>query len=115
MTDQMKKRNVIGSWAFLIGFILAVVLGILGDVTTNDTVLLVLVVLGIIAGLLNIADEETTSFLMSGVVLIIAGALGGKVVENIALFNNILNAVLALFVPATIIVAVKNVFTLARD
>ena|SRR3989338_274250 len=108
-----KGGNVLGSWAFLIGVILAVVLALIGTALTGAAAY-VLVIAGIIVGLLNIADEETTPFLLAGAVLIIASALGQEVVAVIPLFGNILNALLLLFVPATIIVAIRHVFSLAR-
>jgi hypothetical protein len=107
------KGNKIGGWAFLIGVILAIVLGALGSL--NATWLWVLVVIGVIVGFLNIADEEASPFLLSGTVLVIVSALGqGSLASAGAMLNNILNALLAIFVPATVIVAVRNVFQLAR-
>ncbi|MEK6873299.1 MAG: hypothetical protein AABW91_00475 [Nanoarchaeota archaeon] len=108
-----KKLGLLGSWAFLLGVILAVVLGYLGSV--SGTGLIVLVVIGLIVGLLNVADKEVQPFLMSGAVLIIASALGQNVTGEIAILDNILQALLAIFVPATVIVAIKNVFSLARN
>ncbi|MDO8517306.1 MAG: hypothetical protein Q7S33_04220 [Nanoarchaeota archaeon] len=107
------KSNLIGSWAFLIGVILAVVLGFMGSL--SPTFVYVLVAIGILVGLLNIADAETQPFLMSGTVLIIAAALGQSVVSSIEQLSGILVALLAIFTPATIIVAIKNVFKLARN
>lgn len=105
--------DVLGRWAFLIGVILAVVLGALGPV--SGTWAMILVVIGIIVGLLNIGDREVTPFLMSGVVLIIASALGGNLMGNLPYIGSILDALLVIFVPATVIVAVKNVFSLAKN
>lgn len=109
------KGNLIGSWAFLIGVIIAIILGLVGSGMISQAVLTVLVVIGLIVGLLNIADEEATPFLLSGAVLIIAGSLGGSALSAISSLDRILDALLAIFVPATIIVAVKNVFSLARQ
>ena len=109
---KAKKTNLIGSWAFLLGVILAIVLGAMG--VYSVTVAWILVILGVIVGLLNIAAEETTPFLMSGAVLIIASALGGGVVGIIPVLQGIVSSLLLIFVPATIIVAIKNVFVLAR-
>ena len=106
------KGNLIGGWAFLIGVILAIVLGAIGEV--GGIMATILVIVGLIVGLLNIADEEASPFLMSGAVLIIAGGLGADQLSAIPLVNGILQALLTIFVPATIIVAVKNVFSLAR-
>jgi len=104
--------NAIGAWTFLIGVILAVVFGLFGTIT--PTIAWILVVAGLIVGFLNIADEETEPFLMSGAILIIAGAFGQGAVSVIPLFATILNALLLIFVPATVIVAIRNVFGLAR-
>ncbi|MDO8460249.1 MAG: hypothetical protein Q7S74_04015 [Nanoarchaeota archaeon] len=113
MAKGKSAGSLIGSWAFLIGVILAVVFGFLGSL--NQTLIYILVIIGIIVGLLNIADKEVGPFLMSGAVLIIAGALGQSVTDGVPILSNILQALLVLFVPATIIVAIKNVFSLARD
>jgi hypothetical protein len=105
--------DVLGRWAFLIGVILAVILGAMGPVVGSWAT--ALVVIGIIVGLLNVGDKEVAPFLMSGVVLIIASALGGNLMGNIPYIGSILDALLVIFVPATVIVAVKNVFSLARN
>ena len=106
--------NVLGSWAFLIGVILAVVLGLGFTGGLADTLTWVLVLVGIIVGLLNVADREATPFLMSGAVLVIVSALGGQVLSDVMYVSGILQALLILFVPATIIVAIRNVFSIAK-
>lgn len=119
-----KHKGRIGSWAFLIGVIIAVIVGLLSGVIGEGMISLlvvVLVIIGIVVGLLNVNDEETTPFLMSGAVLVIVGSLGGNamaVLSNSVLtawVPNILSSLLMIFVPATIIVAVKNVWGLAHD
>lgn len=107
-----KTENLIGGWAFLIGVVLAIVLGAIGTIT--PTLMWVLVLIGILVGFLNISAEETEPFLMSGTVLIIASALGQNVIGVSSLFNDILSSLLLIFVPSTIIVAIRNVFNLAR-
>lgn len=107
-----KQSNMWGSWAFLIGVILAVIFGIAGIM--SSTLMIILVIIGLIVGFLNIGDEEVQPFLMSGAVLIIASAFGQQVVGTISVLENILSALLLVFVPATIIVALKNVFSMAR-
>ena len=105
--------DVVGKWAFLIGLILAVGLGLVDPVLGNWAI--VLVVIGLIVGLLNVTDKEVTPFLMSGAVLIIASALGGSLMSDMPYVGAVLDALLAVFVPATVIVAIKNVFSLARN
>lgn len=104
--------SMLGSWSFLIGVILALVFGIIGNLSPGVTY--VLVVLGIVIGLLNIAEEEATPFLMSGAVLVIVSTLGQGVVQLVPIFYVTLQALTMLFVPATIIVALKHVFVMAR-
>ena len=107
-----KQSNMWGSWAFLIGVILAIVFGLTG--VMNSTLMIILIIIGLLVGLLNIGGDEVQPFLMSGVVLIIASAFGQQVVSTIPLLERILSALLLVFVPATIIVALKNVFSMAR-
>ena len=110
--------HLVGSWGFLIGVILAVVLG-LGFAQAYGAVLLWIVfLLGIIVGLLNISHSETAAFLTSGTVLVLVSFLGVQVgvFEGVApVISNILKGILTLFVPATIIVALRAVFGLARN
>jgi hypothetical protein len=109
---KKKSGNMLGGWSFLIGVILAVVFGFLGPL--SQTLVYVLFVLGVIIGLLNISDEESTPFMMAGVVLVIVGTLGQSVVSSVSLFDRILSALTLLFIPATIIVALKSVFEMAK-
>ena len=116
---KSRGGNIIGAWAFLIGVLLAIILGA-GLVTTNPTWVVVLVFVGIILGLLNIADEEVSPFLISGAVLIIASSFGQDSFiaagnsQIIEILTGIFNSLLLIFVPATIVVAIKNVFSLAK-
>ncbi len=106
------KGSVLGSWAFLIGVILALVFGLFGTLSAGVTY--VLVVLGLVIGLLNIADEEVSPFLMAGTVLVIVSTLGQGVVSTVPLFSVTLQSLTLLFVPATVVVALKHVFSMAR-
>lgn len=107
------SKNMLGGWAFLIGVVLAVILGLLG--VSDATWTFLLVVIGLIVGLLNVTEKEVTPFLLSGAVLIIATFSSQNAMASIPVFSDITNALLAIFVPATIIVAIKNVFTIARN
>lgn len=109
---KKNKGSVLGSWAFLIGVILALVFGLVGNLSSLWTY--VLVVLGLVIGLLNIADEEVAPFLMAGTVLVIVSTLGQGVVNLVPWFSITLQALTILFVPATIIVALKHVFSMAK-
>ena len=107
-----KQENFIGSWAFLIGVLLAIGFGAFGALT--ETMVGLLVAIGILVGFLNIAAKEIEPFLISGAVLIIASAFGQNVVSISPVFERILEALLLIFVPSTIVVSIRNVFELAR-
>ena len=103
----------ISGWAFLIGVLVALVFGFMGS--TNVNVWMGLVVLGIIVGLLNISSAESKNFLMSCAVLIVVSSLGRDALTALPWLINVLNALLVLFVPATIVVATRNAFNMARS
>ena len=115
---KKKYGNLIGAWAFLIGVILAAVIGLFTKFVgaeTYTTISMILVVLGIIVGLLNVANKESSGFLLAGVVLVLVSFMGQSVLSIIPQVRLILGALLTLFVPATIIVALKSVFEISKS
>ncbi len=117
------KENLIGAWAFLIGVILAVVVGLSQKYLANSTSnmpYVVLVILGVIVGFLNVGDKDSITFLLASLALVIVSGFGQSsliYVSNIPILgslNAILSALLVMFVPATIIVALKTVFSIAK-
>ncbi len=114
----MAKKKVVGNfhagkWAFLLGVLLAMIFASLG--TMRPEVVSVLVVIGLIVGLLNVNSEEVRAFLLSGIALIIASAFGQNSIGVFPILERMLDALLIIFVPATIVVAIKNVFTIAAN
>ena len=110
-------RNLIGSWSFLVGLILAVILGLGLGGTYQATLIWVVFLLGVVIGILNITTDEVGAFLTSGTILVLVSFLGIQVgiFKSVApVISNILKGILTLFVPATIIVALRAVFVLAK-
>lgn len=110
---KAKNMDVVGKWAFLAGVVLAAVVGVISPASNVWT--MALVALGLVVGLLNITGREVTPFLISGAVLILSSALGGNIMSTLPYAGPVFEALLLVFVPATIIVAIKNVFSLARN
>ena len=108
----MAKGAGMGGWAFIIGVIVAVLVGLFGAL--NPLWVGILVVLGLIIGFLNVTSAESTDFLLAAVALVIVSAFGRDVMSSIALLSNVLEAIMTLVVPATIIVALKAIYSLAR-
>jgi len=107
-----KASKGIGGWAFIIGVIIAILVGLLGSVTSW---LWVLVVIGLIVGFLNVSGKESSSFLLAAVSLVIVTVLGDNVMSSVAVLGRILNAITAMVVPATVIVALKSIYSLAKN
>ena len=113
----------IGKYSFIIGVIIAVVLGLgIGALAPAVPALTsILVVLGLIVGSLNVAGKESKEFLMVAVILVIVASLGGSAYSALGsvlivgpYIAGILNAILAFVVPATVIVALKQMRALAE-
>jgi ATP synthase protein I len=112
----------IGHYSFIIGVILALVLGLaspyLGD--ANIWLSSLLVVLGLIVGFLNVTGKETREFLLVSAVLIItafagnASAMLGEVNIIGSYISSIFSQFLAFIVPATIIVGLKDILKLSQ-
>ena len=117
------KENLLGAYAFLIGVVLAVIFGLFNKSLEQAGGLFysTLVFIGIIVGFMNAGDRDSNTFLMASLSLVIVGALGMEPLKYIALDNyvvtslrKVLGSLLVLFVPATIIVALKTVFAMAK-
>ena len=108
---------LVGSWAFLLGALAAVVLGLGYLGAYRVTLLWVVFLLGLVVGLLNVTHNETNAFLTSGTVLALVSYLGvqaGVFESQLPQLFGILNGLLTLFVPATIVVALRAVWGLAK-
>jgi len=115
------RENIWGAWAFLAGIILAVLVGVFAGDKINPFILWVLVALGLIVGYF-VSENNAQSFLMASVSLTIVSYLGisGMVLSAAIsgaqigkVISSILGTLLMLFVPATIIVALKSVFSIS--
>lgn len=120
-----KKRSInkFGAWAFLVGVVLAVILGIFSDqlISVNDIIIAILVIAGILVGLFNVKSQDSTKFLWAALALVLVAYLGDNAISAWTaiptvgqMLRNILSALLVLFVPTTIIVALRAVFELAK-
>ena len=117
MAKKFKGRSI-GAWAFLIGIVIAVTLGVFSVQVTNTVqgvVLWILVLLGLVVGLLNITQKESSGFLLTITALIVVSYFGRTILIIIPILGSILWALLVFLVPTTIIVALKSVFDMVKD
>jgi len=117
------RENLIGAYAFLSGVILAIMFGLFNEslAEAGELFYSALVLIGLIVGFANISDKNSQTFLFASLALVIVSALANEPLKVISINNyvvtilrNILVSLLVLFVPATIIVALKTVFAMAK-
>lgn len=122
------RENTLGAWAFLIGVILAVIIGLSASFISiplvtkyNAQIYGILFVLGLIVGSMNIASKDSPTFMLASAIVVIVSKFGMEGVTGSLIgiqigdmMTSIFGALLAIFVPATIIVALKSVFSIAK-
>jgi len=114
----------VGKYAYLVGVIGAVVIGILmsyiqGSVGAAWLTSLV-VLAGLIVGFMNIGTKDIKDFLMISAVLVIVAGIGGAgaTLGSVGIIGPFLSGILiqllAFVVPATVVVALKEILLLAK-
>ncbi|MBI2558353.1 hypothetical protein HYW20_03445 [Candidatus Woesearchaeota archaeon] len=117
----MEKQ--IGNYSFIIGVIIAVVLGLAAPKLGQAQAWLwsLLIVLGLVVGFLNVSGKETKDFLLVTVSLVIVAYAGNAQISSWGsvefigpYLSGVFNSILALVVPASVVVALKEVWALAK-
>jgi len=107
--DLMTKA---GHWLFLLGVLIAVILGVVYP--GNVSIAALLAVIGIVVGILNITAAEVKDFLIATVALIVASG-SFKLLPLVGTFaSNVLDYFVALVAPAAVVVALIAVWRLAK-
>jgi hypothetical protein len=116
----MKHANSVGGWAFIVGVIIALGLGILSAIGIPLNWLLgILVVAGLVVGFFNVGGDETHRYLVAAAVLVIVASLGSASLGAVPLLGaylaTTLQTLLLFVVPATVVVALKEIYAIAKD
>jgi hypothetical protein len=102
----------LGKWAFIVGFVICVVAGLL---VAESWMYWVLAVLGLIVGFMNVTGAETKTFLLAAIGLM----LSATSVMSIPFVGGAVTAVMAHLVAfisaAVLVVALKTLFEVAKD
>lgn len=116
------ENSQVGSWAFLLGALVALVAGVFGGALAvyEGWILLLLVFLGLVVGILNITEKEVDKFLVAAVAMILVGSANLTAANTVVFgLGTVLQSVvvnLARFVaPAALIVALKAIYNLAKS
>ena len=117
------RENLIGAWAFLAGIVLAVLAGIFAQRAISPFIITILALLGVFVGYF-VSEKNVQTFLIASVSLVITSFAGiqGLVlsaalvgIDVSRILSSILGSLLILFVPTTIVVALKTVFSIAKS
>ena len=124
------KENSFGAWAFLIGVVLAVIIGTSASsffslekvMAYSAQIYAILVILGLVVGFsIKTTGKDSQTFLIAGAILVVVSKFGMESVTGSLIgigvgdtVSSTFAALLVLFVPATIIVALKTVFSIAK-
>lgn len=125
----ISKENSVGAWAFFMAVIFAVLVGLstllipFSFLTKYSSfIYLILVVLGVIVGVsIKPNGKDSQTFLIAGTIIVIVSKFGMESVISSLIgigvgdtASSIFASLLALFVPITIVVALKTVFGMAK-
>lgn len=115
--------NNLGSWAFLLGVIIALIGGAFAPFlgAAEAWIFLILVLLGLIVGFLNIGQKEVNDFLIAAIAIVTVGFLANlaildTIVPNLgSVLVSMVTAISALVAPAALVVALKAVYHIGRS
>ncbi len=121
-------ENFVGAWSFLIGVVLALIIGLFTTllpipalIDYSAQIYGILALLGFIVGFMIVGGKDSQTFLTTGAILVIVSKFGMESVSGSLIgiglndtISSTFSALLALFVPATIVVALKTVFSIAK-
>lgn len=122
----MRSREyLVGAWAFFIGALLAVVGGVILSFgySVNPLIFALLAILGLVVGFfVKVTDNGGTSFLLAAVSLVIVSYAGQQGISSVTfgtvqigkIMLSTLGGLLVMLVPATIVVAIKSLFSIAQ-
>ncbi|MEM4336847.1 MAG: hypothetical protein QXG86_02470 [Candidatus Woesearchaeota archaeon] len=118
MAKGLKTSALVGRYAFVLGLILAFIMGVVQSIGTNPIAMSILVILGLLIGFLNVSAKETMPFLLATAVLVIVAGFGGGVLASVQVvgeyLRGILGSLITLIVPASIVVALKEIYSFAE-
>ena len=115
----MEKK--IGEYSFVVGVIIAIVLGLIADRiggSVGVALSSLLVLLGLIVGFLNVTSKESKEFVLLTVALVIVAGLAGSTLGAISgigkYIAGIFQQLMVFLKPAVVVVALKAIMAMAK-
>src|SRR3989344_5379312 len=101
MAKKYSREHLLGAWSFLIGVVIAVVLGVFGSslgAGAQNGLVGLLIIAGLLVGLLNIGHNNSTRFLLAALALVIVSYMGSNVIgalDSVAIIGSVLKDTLS--------------------
>ncbi len=110
------KEGSVGKWAFILGIILAVLVGFVAVPYTA----LILMVLGLIVGFLNVESNETNKYLIAAIALLVIGIGGVQSMATLGVpvydwVQSIMSNFIAFVGASALVVAIKAIVKLGKE
>ena len=99
----------LGSWAFIIGLIIAVLFGLFG--TAGSTTMWVLAVLGLIVGLLNVTHGEAHMYLIASIAFLLSANSLTMILSSL---SGMMKNIVTFVAPGAAIVALRALYDIAK-
>ena len=117
--SSKNQMAVVARWLFLIGVLVALIVGLFGSFIgvslTDAWVAIVLVIIGLLVGFLNVTEKESMPFLLAGTALVVINYAASGALSALSPVQEVVKGLSVLVVPATVVVALKTIFALAKD
>ena len=118
MARKKSKGNFLGRWAFIIGFILAIIIALFSAADVPSWAVWVIALLGLIVGLLNVTGEEAIAFLVASIAFLVSFNALSKVrmsIVNWPTFGVFFDLIALFIAPAAAVVAFRALFVMTKD
>lgn len=99
----------LGSWAFIIGLVIAVLFGLFG--TAGSTTMMVLAVLGLIVGLLNVTHGEAHMYLIASIAFLLSANSLTMILSSL---GEMMKNIVTFVAPGAAIVALRALYDIAK-
>ena len=106
----MERMQTIGSWAFIIGLIIALIMGFVG--TASTMTMWILAVLGLIVGVINVTHGEALLYLVASIAFLVSASSLTIILPAI---KDILTNIIVFVGPGAAIVAIRALYDVAKS
>lgn len=100
-----------GRWSFVVGLLVAVLVGLAADIPGAAVLIFVL---GLLVGILNIGERESLAFLVAVIALLTIGVAGLQLGQLTPLVESILKQFVSFVSAAALVVAIKQILSYAK-